>query len=151
MKNPRSSFTVPIIILLTVGILGLISSFLVMGGSAATWFDGLRDGQSVACGVHVNAPVFGENLVITTPPTCHAEGSCFVSPLKSFSIASLKGDIGLWQSGVLYGTEPVDQSRFATAKTYTINACIPSEASAVRIGIITETGGIVNDQPISIT
>ena len=116
-----------VIVLLTLGFLGIIGSVLVMGGSIAQAFNGLKDGQAVSCTVMVNAPFFGSNLVITQPPSCRSQDSCFISPLKSFSITSIQGDIGLWQSGVLYGTEAVDQARLSSAQPYTITACIPQE------------------------
>lgn len=139
-----------IVILLTLGLLGLLSSFLVMGGSFADGFNSLKDGQDVSCTVVVYAPATGSNLAISGQPSCHKIDSCFTSPFKSLSLVGIKGDIGLWQSGVLYASQAVDQWRL-TSETYTINACIPQEASAVRIGIITENGGVVNDQPITIT
>src|SRR5687768_5637579 len=126
-----------IIILLTLGILVGISGCLVMGGSLAQGIASLKDGRAVSCTVNVNAPLFGGNLEIKDVPVCQPQGSCFVSPAKSFSIASVSGDIGLWQSGKLYATEEVEQSRLSSAQVYTIKACIPQEASAVRIGIIT--------------
>lgn len=147
--NSRSPQSL-IIILLTIGILCLLGGAVLLGGNLGGILEGIRDGREVSCNVVVNAPFLGSNLQISQPPSCQPLGGCIVSPFKSLSFAGITGDLGLWQSGILYATQEVDLSRLETRKTYTITACIPQEASAVRIGIITETGGVVNDQAVTI-
>lgn len=128
--------------------------------SGSDFWNNIQDGRTVTCTTFVDAEFTGQPLRVTGA-NCAASTACFVSPTHSFSIAGniingvignvKEGSIAMLQSGRVYDRQSVSVNAFNTASTpYTLKACVPKEATQVRIGIYNDQGGILNDQAYNI-
>lgn len=142
------------IILVMLAMVGIVAGVVMsLGGGLSEALNSLYDGQRIACDVQVDATAISGRLVIEGQPVCTRTGSCNAQT-GSLSIfpGQVEGKLAVTYNGRTYAAKTVSENRFdpSGASSYGITACIPGDATEVKIRTMNKNGGTDHEVPASI-
>jgi hypothetical protein len=139
-------------LLILVGLVWGLKSYGPNGNDPLDFFTGVYDGQEVSCNVQVDAELTGQPLRLRSV-VCNKVESCItnLNPASNLFIGERSGSLVLQQSGKTYDTTSVEESYLSTTPgVYKLHGCVPEDATQVRVGILNDIGGVLNDQAVNI-
>jgi hypothetical protein len=131
----------PLLLIIAAAVI-LITGGLIAASTGGTSL--LGNGQEVQCSTSVSARLNGA-FDIKDGANCRRIDACTVNPLRSFWIGDVNGKLQLLQSGTVYASKDITKNILAAAGSFQITACVPKDASQVRLQVVNDQGGVDDD------